>query len=54
MRLYLKNELKAKKTGGVAQVVECWLSKHEALNAIPRTAKKKKKRKKKKKERQQQ
>jgi hypothetical protein len=54
MRLYLKNKLKAKKTGGVAQVVECWLSKHEALNAIPRTAKKKKKRKKKKKERQQQ
>jgi hypothetical protein len=35
--------LKAKRAGGVTQVIEHLLSKHEALNANPSTTKKKKK-----------
>jgi hypothetical protein len=33
LRPYLKNNLKAKKAGDVAQVTECLLSKHKALNS---------------------
>jgi hypothetical protein len=32
-----------KRTGGVAQVVQCWPSKQEALSSIPSTAEKEKK-----------
>jgi hypothetical protein len=32
-RPYLKNKVKSKRLGGVAQVIECLLSRHEALNS---------------------
>jgi uncharacterized protein YegP (UPF0339 family) len=38
-RPYLKNKLKAKGIEGMAQVVECYPSKCEALNAISSTTK---------------
>jgi hypothetical protein len=39
-RAYLKNNLKAKKVGVMAQVVECIRSKFKALSLYPNTAKK--------------
>jgi hypothetical protein len=45
-RLYLKNKLKRKKSGGVAQVVEHGSTKLETLNSIPGYKQKKKKKKK--------
>jgi hypothetical protein len=39
MRHYLKNNLKAKRAGGIAQVVEYLLSKHEATSLNTSTAK---------------
>jgi DNA-binding transcriptional regulator PaaX len=35
MRPYLKNNLKAKRAGGLAQAVECLPSKCKALNSKP-------------------
>jgi hypothetical protein len=46
-RHYLKNKPKAKRAGGVAEVVECLPSKPEALSSNPSNSKKKKKKKKK-------
>jgi hypothetical protein len=44
--VYLGNNLKQKLLKGVAQVVECFSTKHKALSSSPNTGEKKKKRKK--------
>jgi hypothetical protein len=46
VRSYLKNKIQRKGWGGMSQVLECILSKHEAVGSIPSSAKKKKKHKK--------
>jgi hypothetical protein len=35
-RHYLKNKQKAKRTGGIAQVIECLPSKYEILSSTPK------------------
>jgi hypothetical protein len=39
-RPYLKNNQSKKKCWGIAQVVECLLSKHKALSSYPNTERK--------------
>jgi hypothetical protein len=43
VRPYSKNKIKAKRAGGVAQVVECLTSKRKALSSNPTISRKKKK-----------